>query len=269
MSSTVAKALTLLDFFSEDEPEIGLSDLARRSGVDKATVHRMLNVMADAGLVEQQADSRLYRLGAGVLRLARVRETAFPVASVVQPLLEELAKRTGETAHASLISGRSLATIGIRESARGSRVSLISGEVLPLHSTASGLATTALSSRQFRDRVLTSQLEKKTQQTVTDPSELQSILETVQQKGFAESDQTNEIDVYGIAAPIFDRTAAACGAVAVATPSHRLDDNLRFRIIPAVLLAARDVTSGMGGQMPQSYAKALSRTLSEFDLDVS
>ena len=83
MSSTVAKALTLLEYFSEIEPELGLSDLARRSRLDKATVHRMLSVMADAGLVEQRHDTKLYRLGAGVLRLARIREKAFPFASVL------------------------------------------------------------------------------------------------------------------------------------------------------------------------------------------
>ncbi|MGR3793714.1 IclR family transcriptional regulator [Vannielia sp. SX4] len=254
MSSTVVKALMLLEHFSEDEPELGLSELARRSGVDKAAVHRMLGAMAESGLVEQQADSRLYRLGAGVLRLARVRETAFPISSIVQPILDTLSAETGETAHASLISGRALANIATCESKKGSRVSLIAGEVLPYHSTASGLAVLAFGGDALLKRVLSSSLRAKTRFTVTEASQLRARVEAVQQLGFSESDQTNEEDVHGIAAPVFDRTGIACGAVSVSTPSHRMTDEQRQLTMGAVLRAASTITDGLGGQRPRKYS---------------
>jgi DNA-binding IclR family transcriptional regulator len=244
----------LLEHFSEDEPELGLSELARRSGIDKAAVHRMLGSMAESGLVEQQSDSRLYRLGAGVLRLARVRETAFPISSIVQPILNDLSARTGETAHASLISGRALANIATCESKKGSRVSLIAGEVLPYHSTASGLATLAFGGEKLLQRVLTSRLEAKTRFTVTDNAELGARVEIVRKNGFSESDQTNEEDVHGIAAPVFDRTGAASGAVSVSTPSHRMTEDQRTLTIAAVLRAGFAITDGLGGQRPRTYA---------------
>lgn len=253
MSSTVVKALMLLEHFSEDEPELGLSELARRSGVDKAAVHRMLGAMAETGLVEQQGDSRLYRLGAGVLRLARVRETAFPISSIVQPVLDSLSTETGETAHASLISGRALANIATCESKKGSRVSLIAGEVLPYHSTASGLAVLAFGDDTLLKRVLSSSLEAKTRFTVTEVSELEARVNVARGKGFSESDQTNEEDVHGIAAPVFDRTATACGAVSVSTPSHRMTDSQRDLTIGAILRAGAAITEGLGGQRPRSY----------------
>jgi len=255
MSSTVVKALMLLEHFSEDEPELGLSELARRSGVDKAAVHRMLGAMAETGLVEQQADSRLYRLGAGVLRLARVREAAFPISSIVQPILDTLSAETGETAHASLISGRTLANIATCESKKGSRVSLIAGEVLPYHSTASGLAVLAFGGDALRKRVLSSSLEAKTRFTVTEVSELSGRVDVTQGRGFSESDQTNEEDVHGIAAPVFDRTGMACGAVSVSTPSHRMTNAQRDLTIGAVLRAASVITDGLGGQRPRKYAE--------------
>ncbi len=261
MSSTVAKALTLLDHFSENEPEIGLSDLARRSRLDKATVHRMLSVMADAGLVEQRHDTKLYRLGAGILRLARIREKAFPFTSVLQPELDLLAQETGETAHASLISGRALATVGICESSKANRVSLVVGEVLPFHTTASGLATLAFGTEDLSGRVLTGSLDGKTSFTLTDPEKLNSQIQNARLIGFGETDQTNEIDVYGIGAPFFDKTGLACGAVAVATPSHRMTENLRGQIIAAVLRAAQKITAGTGGKLPNGYQEIVRKTL--------
>jgi len=257
MSSTVVKALMLLEHFSEDEPELGLSELARRSGVDKAAVHRMLGAMAETGLVEQQTDSRLYRLGAGVLRLARVRETAFPISSIVQPILDPLSAETGETAHASLISGRALANIATCESKKGSRVSLIAGEVLPYHSTASGLAVLAFGDEALRKRVLSSSLKAKTRFTVTEATELSARVDVAQGRGFSESDQTNEEDVHGIAAPVFDRTGMACGAVSVSTPSHRMTDAQRDLTIDAVLRAGADITDGLGGQRPRTYSNLI------------
>ena len=259
MSTTVAKALSLLDYFSDSEPEIGLSELARRSGVDKATVHRMLGVMCDYGLLEKRGDARLYRLGAGVLRLARVRETAFPVSSVFQLSLDTLSAEVGETAHASLVSGRALATIGVSESNRGSRVSLVAGEILPMHSTASGLVVLAFSKTDFVDRVLSEPLAAKTSRTITDPNVLRARLQEVRLTGFAESDQTNEDDVYGIAVPAFDVDGTPSGAVAVATPAHRMTNDLRRQVIAALFREAEKLNLGTGGRPPAEFRTAAAR----------
>lgn len=259
MSSTVAKALSLLDYFSDSEPEIGLSELARRSGVDKATVHRMLLVMCDYGILEKRGTAKLYRLGAGVLRLARVRETAFPVTSIYQQSLDVLSAEIGETAHASLVSGRALATIGVSESNRGSRVSLVAGEILPMHSTASGMVVLAFSKPEVVDRALAEPLTAKTSRTITDVSVLRARLAEVRLTGFAEADQTNEEDVYGIAVPIFGPEGLPAGAVAVATPAHRVTNEARHQTILALFREAEKINFGTGGAFPAAFRAALAR----------
>ncbi|QYZ69353.1 IclR family transcriptional regulator [Neotabrizicola shimadae] len=263
MSSTVAKALTLLDHFSEEVPELGLSDLARRAGLEKATVHRMLSVMADAGLVEQRGTSRLYRLGPGVLRLARVREKVFPMSAALQPALQALVAETGETAHASLISGRALATIEVIESARASRVSLVAGQILPFHSTASGHAALAFAAPELRERVLGSALAAITPHTITDAGALRAQLAAVRQGGFAVCDQGNEEDVHGIAVPVFHGDGLAAGAIAVATPAHRMTEDLRRQIIVVLFREGAKATFAAGGAMPLPYRQAMEQTLRE------
>lgn len=259
MSTTVAKALALLDFFSDSEPEIGLSELARRSGVDKATVHRMLLVMCDHGLVEKRGAARLYRLGAGVLRLARVRETAFPVSSVFQHSLAILSANTGETAHASLIAGRALATIGVCESNRGSRVSLVAGEILRMHSTASGLVVLAFSKPDIVDRALNEPMVAKTSRTITNTAVLRARLQEIRLTGFADADQTNEDDVYGLAVPVFDVDGTPAGAIAVATPAHRMTNDLRHQVIAALFQEAEKINFGIGGNPPADFRAAVAR----------
>src|SRR5437660_1256543 len=98
---TVGKAMSLLELFTTAKPEIGLSELARLSNFDKATARRLLVSLMDHGLLEQDRETRLYRLGAGLVRLARIRESQFPLLPVAMPILQDLASQTGETVHLS------------------------------------------------------------------------------------------------------------------------------------------------------------------------
>jgi DNA-binding IclR family transcriptional regulator len=265
MSSTVAKALALLEQFSEDEPEIGLSELTRRSGINKASVYRLLTTLSDAGLVEQRESTRAYALGAGILRLAQIREATSPITSIVQPALEKLAQSTEETAHGSLISGRALATIGVCDSPRSARVTLVAGEVLPFHSTASGIAVLSFGSETLHERVFSAPLEAKTDHTVTDPDKVRANMEIVKGRGYAVSVEENEDDVFGIAVPFFDKLEKASGALAVATPCHRMTEELKGTIVKALAKQSEATTFAMGGRAPASFKSAIKAGLQELD----
>ncbi|WP_246724090.1 helix-turn-helix domain-containing protein, partial [Rhizobium leguminosarum] len=105
---TVDKAFSLLSFFTISTPEFGLSDLARRAELDKATTLRILVSLTKHGFVEQDASTKRYRLGTSVLRFARIREACFPIVSVLQPIVDRLALDTSETAHAALAADNAL-----------------------------------------------------------------------------------------------------------------------------------------------------------------
>src|SRR5689334_9507064 len=116
--STVDKALSLLGRFDSATPEIGLSEMAKAAGFDKATTRRLLVALAGRELVEQDPVSRRYRLGPAVVRLARLREEAFPLAEVARPIVDELSADIGETVHVTELSGTRLTTVYVRESSR-------------------------------------------------------------------------------------------------------------------------------------------------------
>ena len=250
---TVEKALKILGHFDETRPSIGLSALARLTGIDKATVLRMLQDLAVAGLVEQDPVTREWQLGAGILRLARLREAAFPTAGVINPILARLAAQTGETAHASLRAGSDLGTIGVVESARSNRVYIEPGLVLPLHATASGLAYSAFARPALRAELLARPLVAHTAATPTDHTALAARLDDVRTRGYACADQTFEPEVHGIAMPLFGADGFACGALAVATPASRLDAALRARILAALTDAVHEATHSMGGRVPDHH----------------
>jgi IclR family transcriptional regulator, acetate operon repressor len=253
LSSTVDKALELLNQFTQCRSQIGLSELARLAALDKATVHRMLTVLAKHGFVEQDEQTKLYRLGAGLLRLARSREASFPISSVIDAELQILMQHTGETAHASLIAGGSLATVGIVHGTKTIRVTLDADQSLPFHATASGIACLAFLPTDKQNSILKRKLVGFTANTPTSPQDVQSEIALVRAQGFAVSDQSYERDVYGIAAPLFSASGFACGAVAVATPAHRVSREIKAHTISAVMDAAVLITRRMGAEPPKTF----------------
>ena len=247
MAIAVKRALSLLDLFSESCPEIGLSDAARLSGHDKATVHRLLNTLREAELVEQDASTRLYRLGPAVLRLARVREQSFPLVSVVQPLLNRLTRITGETAHLSVYTGQALVVVAACESLRPNHVSLRQSETLPLHATASGQAFLAFAAPEVLAEVLAQPLAAFTPWTLTTPEKLRDAVQEARTNGFSVVDKSYDDDVHGVAVPVFGRNGTtAIGALAIASPRHRMTETVKAQILNEVRATARELSRLMG-----------------------
>ena len=131
--STVVKALSLLDHFDASIPEVGLVDMARLSGLDKATARRLLVALGKKGFVEQDPVTRRYRLGAALVRLARIREIALPMLDIARPLVEELSRQCGETVHVSQVAANLLSSVLVCESPHANRVSVAVGQNLPFH----------------------------------------------------------------------------------------------------------------------------------------
>ena len=255
---TIEKGLSLLQLFSERCPEIGLTEIARRSGFDKATTRRFLLALKKHGFVEQNASTRAYRLGPGVLRLARVREAVSPIASVAHAVLEALVDSVGETAHFSLQTGEALGTIGVQESNQSNRVMLEKGESLPLHATASGIAYLAFAKPEIAKSVLRKKLKPYTDKTVVDPEEIASFLRKVKRSGSAVLKSSYEEGVCGIASPVFADDGYACGAVAVAVPISRASRQAVARIKAEVVAAANQITRATGAEPDPVVAQASS-----------
>lgn len=245
---TVEKAVSLLELFSTREPEIGLSELARKAAFDKATTRRLLLALTKHGLVEQDSSSRQYRLGAGLSRLARIRDAHFPYVQVAQPIVRELAAETNETVHLSEYGMDALLTLHVELSPRANRVNVDVGQTLPLHATASGLAFLAFSPPGIADRYLAASLQAFTSHTVTDRNRLAEAIRLAASRGYSQSAQGYEDGVHSVAAPIVGHDGYAIGTLAVAAPVSRVDSAMAAVHGQAVSRAARLISGRLNGE---------------------
>lgn len=261
-SETVERALSLLHYFSKDRPGIGLSRLARESGINKATTLRYLIALQSAGFIEQDNESAKYFLGPAFHKYARVRKASGAFPRMIEVVLNDLAGLTNETSHISRLSGSVLETIDLVESTRSARVILPYGEALPLHASASGLAVLAWPPAGLFDALNRTGLHAFTKYTMTSKAKLHKYLEQVRKRGVARGFQGFELDVVGIAAPYFDEDGTALGAVAVAMPVSRSSIEREAAISKAVLSASQSLTTALGGVTPSSFPRLTSDTSS-------
>lgn len=251
---TVDKALSLLTRFTSATPEWGVSELARAEGLDKATALRALQALARHQMVEQDTQSKRYRLGCAVLGLAAVREASLPLATVLRAELDRLTAETGETSHATIGGVRHMTTVAVAEPPRPMRVHVDPAEPLPFHATASGIAWLAFADPAVRAEIVTGvELGRHTPHTDTSRDGFLARIDLARQNGYAVADKSFEDETVGLAVPYFDRLEFARGAIAIAFPAMRQTAEDRERLTGLLFRASLSATEQMGGQPPRSF----------------
>ncbi|MEE9333307.1 MAG: IclR family transcriptional regulator [Granulosicoccaceae bacterium] len=264
--STVSKAIDLLSWFSTERAEIGLAEFQRLTSRDKATTYRYLRSLEASGLLEQNPVTRTYRMGPAVLRFAHVREATVPRRAGVRMVLPQLADATGELAHASILESYTLVPLSDHASTRYSARVVLSEPELPLHATGSGLAALAFGEPSLL-KATHRKLKRYTNNTATNPKELDAILQIVRATGFGVADQAYEEGVYGIGVPLFDSSNTVAGAVAVASVATRINDETIAIIKSELVAASRQITHSWGGEIPEALDQLWSNTLNSLSSD--
>ncbi len=220
---TVDKAMSVLDQFSLDHKEIGLSEMARLTNLDKAATRRLLVALSEHGFVEQDKDSRKYRLGHGFLRLASIRDATVPTERAAQEVSDWLADAVGETSHVSLPGPHAMTSVAHRIPHKGNVINMIGAQNLAYHATSSGIAYLAFASEAERNRILDQKREQKTQYTLVDLAALRTQLEETRARGYARMRNTFEIGVASIAMPFFLDGDDPAGCIAIAVPDANMN----------------------------------------------
>src|SRR5690606_27080486 len=101
--SVLGRALLILEAFGVEDQAVGLSELTRRTGLPKATVHRMSRDLVAARLLSASPDG--YRLGRGLFELGMRAATERTLLEVAVPFLQDLFTRTRETVHLGVRDG--------------------------------------------------------------------------------------------------------------------------------------------------------------------
>jgi len=240
--TVIGKVRRILDALAASDGVLGLSELARRSGVAKATAHRLCQDLVAWGVVERAGDAfrlgpRLFELGSQVPGRRQFREAALP-------FLEDLSSATGHTAHLAAVDGHDVIYVE-RLPGRASRAVPSSvADRLPLHGTATGRCLLAFGPPELLARVLEGPLLARTDASITSPEALCAAVETARRDGIAVERGEVVTGLLSVGAPVFELGGRLAGAISLTGPIGELDAD---EVTPLVRLAAAGLSRRLGG----------------------
>lgn len=213
---SLARGLTVLTAFGEGRAELTLTDVARATGLARATARRALITYEHLGLV-RQSGTRGFRLTPRVLSLGFPPLSRTSLSGIAAPHLAQLACRVNESASLAVLtaSGEEIQYLARAATRRVMSVDITVGTRLPAHATAMGRVLLADVPAPAR------RLPSPTPHGLTDPARLTAELEAVRARGNALVDEELEAGLRSVAVPVRDRTGRAVAAVNVAMHAAR------------------------------------------------
>jgi IclR family transcriptional regulator, KDG regulon repressor len=245
--STVRNAARLLKVFRSRETDLGVSELSRRLGLGKSTVHRMLTTLVAEGLVEQNPRTGGYRLGIVMFELGQAVRVHMDLHAAVGPVLTELRTQTGESSQVGVLDGHEVVYVDRMESAHSLRLFTDTGRRVPVHCTSSGKVLLAYLPEARRQAVLrAAPLTALTPHTITSRDELAAELDRVRRRGWSEAVNEREIGIASIAAPIRDVSGEVVAAISIGVPLARCTVMALRRLAPVIMEAAEAASRRLG-----------------------
>ncbi|MFI7062410.1 IclR family transcriptional regulator [Kribbella sp. NPDC050124] len=220
-NSVLGKTRLILEAFQLDDTDVSLSELSRRTGISKASVHRLAQELLEWGMLERSGAE--YRLGMRAFELGSRVPRFRVLRDAVRPFMENLHHATKETVHLAVRDGLEVLFLEkISPSPQATKPSRIAGR-LPLHCTATGKVFLAYSAPTLLEEVLARPLERLTPSTISLPGILREQLRKVREAGFSTEFEETAIGYCSVAVPVFGSTELLLGALSITAPTFRAD----------------------------------------------
>ncbi|POF34518.1 IclR family transcriptional regulator [Roseibium marinum] len=244
--SSVTTAIHLLKTFSENDTELGISELAKRLGVAKSTVHRLTGSLLEEGLLDQNPENGRYSLGIGLFSLGSLVRSKLDVAADSKLYLNELRDLTQENVRLAVLDRQSVVFLHDFESPQTLRLRSGTGQLKPAFCTAEGICLLAGLSEKDLDRFFSQPRAARTEKTVTDEAELRERIGKVRRQGFAFEDEECDEGTRCIAAPIFNGEGRTVATVSIAGPRIRLRKRQLAQLAALAVETAQKISRKLG-----------------------
>jgi DNA-binding IclR family transcriptional regulator len=227
------RALDILLCFV-DQPELGLTEIAHRTSINKSTVFRLLATLESKGFVVRNPDTEKYKLGFRVWELAANMDHSDDPAVLFLPEMERLRDQVDETVSLYIRDGLERIRVQAVESRQTIRRVAPVGARMPLSVGASSKVLVAYADPFVQKEVLADPHWPPT----VDRERYQKQLEEIRKTGYAISVEEREAGTSAIAVPIFNREGRIVAALAVSGPVGRWTPDRMTQFAPLIMAAA-------------------------------
>ncbi len=237
----VERALDVLSCFSHQTPELTMTQVAEKIGINKSTVHRLLATLEGKRFLERNPATGIYRLGIRSLQMAYLTLEHNDLRQLAAPFLHDLCKQYRENVNLAVLDEAEVVYIDVIESPQRVKLAAAIGQRLPAFCTASGKAILVCMPQEKVLRILGLGMPKHTQHTILSPEAFFEDMCHTRERGYATSEQEFEEGINAVAAPIFFGNNQPVGSISVAGPSYRFTHERMIEIGATVVATAREI----------------------------
>jgi IclR family transcriptional regulator, pca regulon regulatory protein len=251
-SQSLERGLAILSAFKPATPELGISELARFLGLTRSTSHRYVATLARLGYLQQNPQSRKYRLGPRVLDLGFSAINSMELRQIAATHLQQLSDETGHTVNMAILDGTDIVYIErCRSSQQGQReidLNLHVGSRLPAYCTSMGKVLLAgLPEPELADVLDKVQFQQRGPNTLVERRALVDALAAVRDAGIAVNNEELAYGLRSIAVPVRDNSGGVVAAINLAVHRSLVSmEDLVIRLSPALKRTANEISARIG-----------------------
>ena len=244
---SIGRGFAIMEEIARNRDGISLAELSKRVGLHNSTTFHLVKTMVSLGYVRQLKDSKRYRIGRPLFALAASALDEIEMMSLATPVLDDLARTTGESAHFSVPMGDAVVVLARTSGPGAFQLTDRVGVVRPAHCTALGkIMLAALAPDQFEGYLRRAELKARTPKSIVSAARLEREIAEVRRSGFAIDDGEFDPEVRCVAVPVRDFSGRVMGAMGISGPVWRLSIDALHKRARLVRAAADRLSAEFG-----------------------
>jgi DNA-binding IclR family transcriptional regulator len=242
-SNVISKTLAVLKAFTDQQMEWGVNELARYLDVPVSSLHRILKILKNEGILEVSSESGKYRFGLEMVRMASVISAKIDIKNVARPCMKRLSNVLNESVYLAIYhpQHKKMSFIDSVHSSNVFQYVLEIGVLQPLYIAASGKVILAF--------LNSTEIEAVFQEADINEEEEKGIrkeIELIYSQGYALTSNERNIGAFGIGAPIFNASQEVMGSIISVIPLNNFNENKKDTIIRHVKEEAINISRALG-----------------------
>lgn len=247
LNKSASRVMDILTILSSSDHPLSVSQLSRELNAPKSSTFEIVTTMVGKGFLEFDELLKTYKPGLKLFEVGSSYLNNTDLTKEVRPCLEELVKKTGETAFLAIPSEKDIVYMDKVEAPSSIRTTATLGTRNPMYLTGLGKAILAAYSNQKVEEMMRNHIfEAKTKQSITDLEGLMENIERIRKRGYSIDNQENENDVFCIAAPIRNYTNQPIAAISIAGLSTRMTEKRAEEYSVFLLKEAMNISKRLG-----------------------
>lgn len=246
-NSSTVKVVRILEEVAKAENGIGVTELANKLDMHKSTIYRFLATLEEEGYLEQDYHTKNYLSGMKLFELASRIVNKMDWTKDIHPFLVDLNNRVNETVHLGIEDNGEVVYIDKVDSERAIRMYSRIGKRAPLYCTGVGKAILSFIPSDKKDNILeNTEFNRYTNNTIIDLTALAKEIKKIKAQGYSLDLEEHEEGVNCAAAPIYNFEGKVLGAISIAGPSSRVDEERLLDLAVEVKETAQLISRRLG-----------------------